>query len=380
MSILLDEKKDPIFSGVLYNSVNYTDKKTYGINYNPLKSLEEKTCSYYLQPGKYIINYEKCIINIDYKTISDPLVIDNKTDIHREIRLTIENDKLEILEKFLKESYKFYKNTVLNHKLVEEKINYYIWDDYWNNNKKKHKRDIKTLCFSNNLHFNLLNDIKKFRSSEEELEYRKYGIPYKFNILLEGYPGTGKTSLITSIASELNLNIGTISFDSEMTDRALLRALKLLPDNTILLLEDIDVLFKERKENDNCKSALSFSGLINTLDGMGSMDGLIIFMTTNFCDNLDAALKRPGRVDKRIHFDYCDRDQVELMYKKFIEDRYYNFEPFYSEIKLYKLTTAILQKYFFENRKEPDLIKNISNLKMSSKDHKFDGDHLNMYS
>ena len=80
-----------------------------------------------------------------------------------------------------------------------------------------------------------------------------------------------------------------------MNDKSLFRALKCMPEKTILLLEDIDVLFKERKENDNFKSSLSFSGLINGLDGCGSVNKQIIFMTTNYVCNLDCALKRPGR-------------------------------------------------------------------------------------
>ena len=113
---------------------------------------------------------------------------------------------------------------------------------------------------------------------------------------------------------------------------------------------------------------------------MGSIDGLIIFMTTNYCCNLDSALKRPGRVDKTIHFDYCSKEQIELMYKKFIENREYNFDNFYEQIKHCNLTTAMLQKYFFENRKETDLCKNIKYLNKLAREQNYDGNHFNIYS
>ena len=229
------------------------------------------------------------------------------------------------------------------------------------------------------MHINLLNEIKHFLSDEEEKEYREYGIPYKYNILLEGYPGTGKTSLITAIASELNYNIATISFDRDLTDKSLFRSLKNMPPKTILLLEDIDVLFKERKENDNYKSALSFSGLINGLDGCGSIDKQIIFMTTNYACNLDCALKRPGRVDKIISFDYCSKAQIKIMYDKFIKQRENKFKEFYNEIRSLKITTAMLQSYFFENRKTECLSTNIDKLKTLAISQKYEG-NTNLYS
>ena len=68
---------------------------------------------------------------------------------------------------------------------------------------------------------NFLDKIKKFLTEETEDEYRSFGIPYKMNILLEGLPGTGKTSLIYAIASTLNMNIALVSFDAKMTDISL---------------------------------------------------------------------------------------------------------------------------------------------------------------
>ena len=76
-----------------------------------------------------------------------------------------------------------------------------------------------------------------------------------------------------------------------MDDNNFMRAIRRLPRNSILVLEDIDVLFKERKENDGFKSSLSFSALLNTLDGLAFRQGMITFMTTNYLCNLDSALK-----------------------------------------------------------------------------------------
>ena len=39
---------------------------------------------------------------------------------------------------------------------------------------------------------------------------------------------------------------------------------------------------------------LTFSGLLNAIDGVTSTEGRILFMTTNHVDRLDPALIRPG--------------------------------------------------------------------------------------
>lgn len=72
-----------------------------------------------------------------------------------------------------------------------------------------------------------------------------------------------------------------------------------MPERSIVLLEDIDAAFSKRVQTseDGYQSAVTFSGLLNTLDGVASADSRIIFMTTNHLGRLDPALVRPGRVD-----------------------------------------------------------------------------------
>lgn len=45
-------------------------------------------------------------------------------------------------------------------------------------------------------------------------------------------------------------------------------------------------------------------GLLNVLDGVVDTPGRIVIMTTNHPETLDAALIRPGRIDKKIYLGY----------------------------------------------------------------------------
>lgn len=60
------------------------------------------------------------------------------------------------------------------------------------------------------------------------------------------------------------------------------------------------------------------SGLLGALDGLGSVDGRIVFTTTNYYSRLDAALTRPGRLDVHIRFDLATTEQIEELFVFFM--------------------------------------------------------------
>ena len=62
---------------------------------------------------------------------------------------------------------------------------------------------------------------------------------------------------------------------------------------------------------------MTFSGLLNALDGVASSEERIIFMTTNHFSRLDPALIRPGRVDMQELLDDAVGEQAERLYMKF---------------------------------------------------------------
>ena len=70
-------------------------------------------------------------------------------------------------------------------------------------------------------------------------------------------------------------------------------------EDIIVVIEDIDALFgKDRARTPS--PPLSFSGLVNALDGFGAASGQIYILTTNLSEQLDSALIRKGRVDFQV--------------------------------------------------------------------------------
>ncbi len=262
-----------------------------------------------------------------------------------------------IINDFLEDASKYYKETIRELNEDPEKISVHIYDEYWEILNKRNKRNINTIHLDGE-EKKTLEYIRNFLKPETKIFYENLGIPYKLNILFEGLPGTGKTSLIYTLASELNKDIAILNFNKDVDDNAFMRALRRIPKDSIFVLEDIDVIFKERKENDNFKSMISFSGLLNSLDGMAFKDSLITIMTTNYECNLDSALKRPGRIDKSLNFGLAKKSQVEQMYNKFFPELKDNFKVFYKEIKGLNFTTAMIQQYFIWHMYDHKIIDN----------------------
>ena len=145
-----------------------------------------------------------------------------------------------------------------------------------------------------------------------------------------------------------------------------MKAVSKLPKKAILVLEDLDALFIDRKKNDSSKSLVSFSGILNVLDGMARKDGLITFLTTNYKNRLDKALIRPSRIDFILSFKEATEEQIKSMFKRFFPDKDSN--KFYDSISHIKLRTCVLQQFFMEVKfNKIDLYK-ISRLKQIIKE------------
>jgi chaperone BCS1 len=224
----------------------------------------------------------------------------------------------------------------------------------WNEIARKNPRHISSVILKADIKHRTLDDIRLFNKNEDW--YKSVGIPYRRGYLLFGPPGNGKTSLIFAIASELRMNLAVLNMaGSDITDNKLLGALSDLPKNSILLVEDIDAIFVER-ENKAKDSRLTFSGLLNAMDGVATSDGRILFFTTNHKELLDPALIRPGRIDVAVAIDPPEHDQIKEMFLRFFPGKEADAEIFASNAPA--LSAAAFQEYFVQFKDSEDALRN----------------------
>lgn len=178
------------------------------------------------------------------------------------------------------------------------------------------------------------------------------GIPYRRGYLLHGPPGTGKSSFIQALAGQLDYNICIVNLaENIMTDDRFNYLLSVLPERSFLLLEDIDSAFRNRENSSH--SNLTFSGLLNALDGVGSAEERIVFMTTNHYDKLDPALIRPGRVDYEQFIGNCSHYQICKMFSRFFPLHTHLSQEFYENLSSKNLSPALLQGHFITFKDDP---------------------------
>ncbi|KAI0285643.1 P-loop containing nucleoside triphosphate hydrolase protein [Russula brevipes] len=207
----------------------------------------------------------------------------------------------------------------------------------WRWNGARQKRPMSSIVLEPAVKEMLLADCRDFLRSEDW--YAERGIPFRRGYLLHGVPGSGKTSLIHSLAGELGLDIYVVSLSSKgMSDNTLTTLMGNVPSRCILLLEDLDAAFTRGISRDststgaptvatkagaetNDGSTLSLSGLLNSLDGVAAAEGRLLFATTNHIERLDPALSRPGRMDVWINFTNATKWQAEGIFKCFFPSR-----------------------------------------------------------
>lgn len=204
------------------------------------------------------------------------------------------------------------------------------------------KRRMETLYYDPEMLEDLLSDIRSFLDSRDW--YERLSIPYRRGYLLYGEPGTGKTSLIKGVASLFDKPLYVLSESSIVLNLAGL--FQDIPAGSMVVLEDFDRLFM-RSEN-----KLSMSALLNQLDGLEAGEGLILFITANHRQVFDAALERPGRIDRKFYIGYMNWASAQKMFTNFYGPRL--LERFAQVWMDGLYSPAQLQVYFSKYKHDPE--------------------------
>ena len=192
------------------------------------------------------------------------------------------------------------------------------WGESWNLAGARPRRHISSVVLDGDTSATLLADVKEFFDRRQW--YADLGIPWRRGYLLHGPPGTGKTSFAYALAGELHLKLCALSLTNpKLNDQTIADLLQKTPPRSLILIEDIDAFFVARDKQDT-RIEISFSGLLNALDGVAAQEGRIVFLTTNHFDRLDKALIRPGRVDVAVELGNASAAMLRTMFLRFYPD------------------------------------------------------------
>ncbi len=214
----------------------------------------------------------------------------------------------------------------------------------------KKPRSAESLVLRDHLYEEIVTDVQEFRASADW--YRDMGIPWRRGYLLYGEPGNGKSSLVVTLAGQFEMDVYMLDLSSpRVTDSALTQLVNSVPENSVLVIEDIDAAFAQREKTDG--GGISFSGLLNALDGVASNEGRIVFMTTNHKERLDPALIRPGRADVHYEINNPTGEQIERLFLRFYPGSADLAREFASRIIESRPSMADLQEHFLNHRSSP---------------------------
>ena len=155
---------------------------------------------------------------------------------------------------------------------------------------------------------------------EQRSRLGELGQSTKKGLLFYGPPGNGKTHTIRYLLSELKGHTTLLITAEQVAQLAEYMALARLLQPTIVILEDVDLIAREREQSGGpCQESL-LNKLLNEMDGLKEDTETIFLLTTNRPEQLEDALaSRPGRVDQVIEFPYPDsvgREKLVRLYSK----------------------------------------------------------------
>lgn len=209
------------------------------------------------------------------------------------------------------------------YKPKKEDMGIYTYDgSSWEYLTSVKKRPLNSVILKKEIKDEIIGNLQYFYDHPEW--YTDRGLACKQTYILHGKPGTGKSSTIKAIASNFNKNICIIDL-SIMSNQIFERAMSTVPKNSIVLIEDFDSCSAVHNRETKVQSdsifdveMLTLSKILNVLDGVISLNGSIIFLTTNHLEKIDAAMVRKGRVDYIYEIPHLEdaeiKEYISLMY------------------------------------------------------------------
>ena len=183
------------------------------------------------------------------------------------------------------------------------------------------------------------------------------GIKDSFNIMCSGSPGTGKTSLMKSIANMTKRHLVNVKINDSFPAEEIAKVLRgkfgrnrvLDTNDIIFIFEEMDILHRIVKKRDyEEKEKLEkekkgkyvqegdnhIGTILTALDGIAETPGRMIIMSTNHLEVIDPAIYRKGRVD--YHYDaekYSKLDFYKACLAFWKKDFIFKLEDLHPEVE-----------------------------------------------
>jgi transitional endoplasmic reticulum ATPase len=171
-------------------------------------------------------------------------------------------------------------------------------------------------------------DVKKavttslFTPIEHTENCRKYKIPLKRGILLEGPFGTGKTLTAYVAAKKCVENNWTFIYLDKVRDLKTAIHFAKAYQPAVIFAEDVDRVMDGGRDE-------KMDEILNTVDGVDTKGmEVIIVLTTNHVDHIEPAMMRPGRLDAVISVKAPDSKAAVDLVKLYARGRLYSADDF----------------------------------------------------
>ena len=152
--------------------------------------------------------------------------------------------------------------------------------------------------------------------------FQKLGVGAPKGLLLTGPPGTGKTLLAKAVANETDASFFSIAGpeimskyygESEKHIREIFeQAEKNAP--AIIFIDEIDSIAPKRGDGTDQTEKRIVAQLLTLMDGLKSRGQVVVMAATNRPEDIDQALRRPGRFDRELQINAPDeRGRKEIL-------------------------------------------------------------------
>ncbi|MBS3087713.1 CDC48 family AAA ATPase [Candidatus Pacearchaeota archaeon] len=138
--------------------------------------------------------------------------------------------------------------------------------------------------------------------------FQRLGISAPKGVLMTGPPGTGKTLLAKAVATETDAKFISIAGPEIMSkyhggsEENLRAKFEEAEKNTpaIIFIDEIDAIAPKRGESHDQAEKRVVTQLLTLMDGLKSRGQVVVMAATNRPEDLDEALRRPGRFDREL--------------------------------------------------------------------------------